>query len=103
MIYVEPDCCNDELQNEFVPGSLIQGIFSDASLLINANHAKQIRIIGSAFYKAKIYSNFFNLQPLCDIPQNHDHLESEIFIDYTTLPLKNTHLHIVSGAPADHL
>jgi hypothetical protein len=42
MIYdpADPDCSNEELQNEFVPGSLIQRVFGNASLIINADYVK---------------------------------------------------------------
>jgi hypothetical protein len=45
MIYdpEDPDCPNDELQHGLVPGTLIEGIFGDARLAINANHTKESR------------------------------------------------------------
>jgi fructose-1,6-bisphosphatase len=53
-------------------------------------------------YQSKIHPHLFFLQTLCDMPQDHDHFVSDVFNDYTTLPLKNSHLYIVCDAPGDY-
>jgi hypothetical protein len=77
-----PHC---EILNGLVPGSLLERIFGDASLVLIADHAKEM---GSAVCPFENQTIVCFLHFLCDVPHGQDHLASDVFINSTTIPLK---------------
>jgi hypothetical protein len=74
-----------EIQYRLVPGSIIEGIFGDASLGLIADHAKERKENGVC--RVPIWKSNFCLffHFLCDMPQDQDHLASDMVINSTTM------------------